>query len=328
MQPPPPDFPPAPPGRAGFPWTQAVAPPPAAAAYPRISVITPSYQQGMYLEETIRSVLLQGFPNLDYIVIDGGSTDQSRQIIEKYTPYLTYWVSEPDSGQTNAINKGLARASGDVMGWLNSDDVLLPGALLHIGRCFATQPQTMLVCGFRKVIDSHSQFVVNWFKWPPQTAFLQSEGCVPQETVYWRRTVWEAAGPLDESFRYAMDYEYWQRLLSRGYHFTLLPRYLGCIRWHAESKGTLWDDVRDSEQTAIYQKYGIGQTRAEALDRLDRLYGPRWQEIYQIMKDLGHFRLSNSPRALLFIFRLLHTPLVGPLLLRLYRLYRKVRRPC
>src|SRR5579862_8824120 len=105
--------------------------------WPRITVVTPSFQQGRFLEETIRSVLGQGYPNLDYIVIDGGSTDQSVEIIQKYAAQLSYWVSEPDHGQANAVNKGFQRSTGEILGWLNSDDLLLPGALFTIGRAFA-----------------------------------------------------------------------------------------------------------------------------------------------------------------------------------------------
>src|SRR3990172_6947421 len=116
------DLPAPPVGRTGFPWTEGT---PAlhndgGSAYPKITIVTPSYKQGQYLEETIRSVLLQGYPNLEYIVIDGGSPDNSAEIIEKYAPFLAYWVSERDSGQVNAINKGFARATGEIMGWLNS----------------------------------------------------------------------------------------------------------------------------------------------------------------------------------------------------------------
>src|SRR5437868_3021326 len=130
------DLPPPPAGKTGWPWTQeSPSVPPLTAvgkSWPKISIVTPNYNYGAWLEETIRSVLLQGYPNLEYIVIDGASQDNSVAVIEKYAPYLDYWVSERDKGQTNAINKGFARSTGEIMGWLNSDDLLLPNALRNI----------------------------------------------------------------------------------------------------------------------------------------------------------------------------------------------------
>ena len=132
------ELPPPPPGKSGWPWTEEtpMAPPtlPDGSPWPRVSIVTPSYNQGQYLEETIRSVLLQGYPDLEYIIIDGGSTDESVTIIEKYAPWLAYWVSEPDRGQSHAINKGFARATGEIYAWLNSDDYYWPGAIVIAAR--------------------------------------------------------------------------------------------------------------------------------------------------------------------------------------------------
>lgn len=132
------DLPPPPPGRIGWPWTEGCPPLPEAGpgGWPRISIVTPSFEQGCYIEETIRSVLLQGYPDLDYIVMDGGSSDDSVSIIERYAPWLSHWRSGPDGGQADAVNAGLARATGQIFNFINSDDVLLPGALAHLARCF------------------------------------------------------------------------------------------------------------------------------------------------------------------------------------------------
>lgn len=132
------ELPPPPSGKTGWPWTQASPQPPDqmpdGAEWPKISIVTPNYNYGRFIEETIRSVLLQGYPNLEYIVIDGGSMDDSVEIIKKYQSYLTYWESKPDRGQTHAINKGLERATGEIFNWINSDDILMPGALLAIAQ--------------------------------------------------------------------------------------------------------------------------------------------------------------------------------------------------
>src|SRR5437660_7841664 len=137
---------PSPPvGKMGWPWTEETPPVGAgmhdASVLPRVSIVTPSFNQGPFLEETIRSVLLQGYPDLEYIIIDGGSTDDSVEIIRKYEKWLAYWVSEKDSGQTHAINKGFARSTGEIYAYLNSDDVYLPDALHNIASFFDKQPE-------------------------------------------------------------------------------------------------------------------------------------------------------------------------------------------
>ena len=142
------ELPPPPPGRTGWPWTEESKrppdPPAAGSAWPRVSIITPSYNQGPFLEETIRSVLLQGYPNLEYIVIDGGSKDESDEIIQKYAAFLRHWCSEPDRGQYHAINKGLAHCTGEIFNWNNSDDLLCPGALATIARVWTSHPDHII----------------------------------------------------------------------------------------------------------------------------------------------------------------------------------------
>ncbi|MCX6000591.1 MAG: glycosyltransferase family 2 protein [Chloroflexi bacterium] len=172
-----------------------------------ISIVTPSYNQGQFIEETIRSVLLQGYPNLEYIIMDGGSNDESVEIIRKYEPWLAYWVSQPDGGQADAINKGFAHTTGVILGWLNSDDLLCPRALYRIAYAFHDDTSLNVTCGFRKLINSESKFKGNWVHGKP-TAFVLKRLCfIAQETVYWRREVWEHVGSLDANFLFALDYE-------------------------------------------------------------------------------------------------------------------------
>src|SRR5205814_7869126 len=137
------ELPPPPSDKTGWPWTveTPTAPPvrPDESSWPRISIVTPSYNHGEFIEETIRSILLQGYPDLEYIIIDGGSTDQSSEIIQKYAFWLTFWVSEKDRGQAHAINKGLSRSTGTIFQWINSDDVVLIGAFAAVGGCFNGQ---------------------------------------------------------------------------------------------------------------------------------------------------------------------------------------------
>lgn len=315
------DLPPPPPNRSGFPWTVGTAPRAAEAPY-RITVVTPSYNQGQFLEEAIRSVLLQGYPNLEYIVIDGGSSDGSRAIIEKYAPFLAYWVSEPDKGQANAINKGFARSTGAIMGWLNSDDLLLPDALWHIAEAYQRDPKLMVSCGFRKLFDAESRFLMNWVRGMPNRYQLQRRDVVAQETTYWRREVWERCGGLDESLHFGMDYEYWQRIMANGYHFRLLPHYLGGFRLHEDSKTTNLLDVDQQELKIIFQRYGIGLDQPTVFARMGRLWALR----YEFSKDLSHHRLSNNPKIALWLLQVMNHRLISPPLLGLYVVYRRLRR--
>src|SRR5437773_6556922 len=157
------ELPPPSAGRTGWPWTQESGwwadSRRRAMAWPRISVITPSFNQGQFLEETIRSVLLQGYPNLDYIIIDGGSTDGSVEVVKKYEPWLTYWVSEPDRGQSHAINKGWQRAHGDVLAWLNSDDTYNPDALRCAAEALQQNPAAGMVYSDMNYIDVSSNVI-------------------------------------------------------------------------------------------------------------------------------------------------------------------------
>lgn len=196
---------------------------PDAAAWPRISIVTPSMNQADFLEKTIESVLGQGYPNLEYIIIDGGSTDGSVEVIRRYADRLTYWVSEPDGGQSEAINKGFARATGAVMTWLNSDDVLMPGALSLVGEIFARHPEIAWLTGLPANVDAAGHLA----EVPPPTARFRglirrgwyhgrALGFIRQEGSFWRRGLWDACGPLDESLHYTMDYALWRRFAARA----------------------------------------------------------------------------------------------------------------
>lgn len=318
-------LPPPPPGRTGWPWTDAPPPLPAARAdgkpWPRITVVTPSYKQGLFLEETIRSVLLQGYPNLEYIIIDGGSPDNSVDVIKKYADWVAYWVSEPDQGQSQAINKGFARSTGEIMGWLNSDDILLPHALRHTVETFIREPATMITTGFRKLYDANSRFRHNWFYWTPDSTILRHYCVVGQETTYWRRDVWEQIGPLDETLRFAMDYEYWQRMLAAGYQFKLLPHYLGGFRQHPDGKTSSWTDVRLQELAIIYQRYQIAVDEADVLERQPELMGQNFRLKHRFWKDFLHQGVSNHPRFLLLVFHIMNIPILSNILVELHYMY-------
>jgi glycosyltransferase involved in cell wall biosynthesis len=223
----PPDLPPPPPGKAGWPWGPPAGPLPAAmrdgSPWPRLSVVTPSFNQARFLEETIRSVLLQGYPNLEYIVIDGGSGDGSVEIIRKYEPWLAYWVSEPDGGHMNGLNKGFARSTGEIMAWQNSDDKYCPWAFQTVGRIFASTPQvqwltTCTLVGWNEhgeIAEANRVpgYARTWFYRGWHLGNQPGFRCwIQQESTFWRRGLWQAAGGrVDDQMPVAGDFELWSR---------------------------------------------------------------------------------------------------------------------
>lgn len=225
----------------GWPWEPAGAGSVDAAprvGAPRISVVTPSYNQGSYLERTLRSVLLQDYPNLEYFVVDGGSADESTSIIKRYEASLDYWVSEPDAGQANAINKGLRRATGEVVCWLNSDDFYLPGTLdlvastlnrdsghvALVGNCLRVhqdgEPSVLLEGSF----ESRRRLLKFW-----------KDYTMHQPSIFWRRELTEEIGLLDERLEYAFDFDYWVRI-AEHHSFYKLGATLSTTLYHPAAK--------------------------------------------------------------------------------------------
>ena len=204
-------------------------------SWPRITIVTPSFNQGDYIEDTILSVLNQDYPNLEYIIIDGGSTDQTVGIIKKYSDRLHYWVSEKDSGQSNAINKGFARATGEIINWLNSDDQLMPGTLFRLATLFNDNPDCMIVHGRIEYFgETTPYYSVNIPKKDLRTRYV-SHICMPQPACFYRRTLLVEQGLLDESLHFSMDTDLFIRA---GLHYKLVQveEVFARFRLHAASK--------------------------------------------------------------------------------------------
>ncbi len=250
------DLPPATAAKVGWPWTQDSPPLPGAMPdgrpWPRISIVTPSYNQGRFIEETIRSVLLQGYPNLEYLVIDGGSTDESLGIIQKYAPWLAYWASEPDRGQAHAINKGFRLAHGDIVAWLNSDDAYVPRAFSLIAPAIGGDGDRVFVYGDCQQIDELGRPLV-LYKGACEglESFLLFRAWVLQPATFFRRSLLDEVGYLDDSFRYAMDIEFFLRVVARHAIHYVLANY----RVHPASKTSQAFLASSQEHLAAVRKY-------------------------------------------------------------------------
>ncbi len=225
------------------------------AEYPKISVVTPSFNQGQYIEATIESVLDQGYPNLEYIIMDGGSTDGTIEVIEKYAEHLAYWVSEPDEGQTDALIKGFDRATGDIMCWLCSDDLYESKTLREVAEIFAEHPEWQIVYGDSFWIDADGrplrfkrEIAFNRFIW------MYDHNYLPQPSTFWRRGIYERVGGLDPRMKLAMDGDLWARFAEHTtpHH---VPRAWSRMRYYPEQKNLRLRSTSDEEDALIRSRY-------------------------------------------------------------------------
>jgi glycosyltransferase involved in cell wall biosynthesis len=222
---------------------------------PQFAIVTPSLNQGKFIRATIDSVLQQNYPKLAYMIRDGGSADETSQVLQSYGDQVQ-WRSEPDAGQANAINRGFREVTGEIMGYVNSDDTLLPGTLAYVAQAFRDDPEVDVVYGHRVFVDIHG-FEIGRCVLPPHHAeTLKWADYIPQETLFWRRRVWEAIGPFDESFDFALDWDFVLRAQTAGFRFKRLPRFLACFRCHDQQKSIdVIHDVGASEMRRIRTQY-------------------------------------------------------------------------
>lgn len=292
------------PERIGWPWTeeslQLLYTMPDGSPWPKISIVTPNYNQGQFIEETIRSVLLQGYPFLEYIIMDGDSTDRSVEIIKKYEKNIDYWVSKTDSGQADAISKGFARATGDILCWLNSDDMLTKNALSYVVEAWQKHGPNIIVTGgcieyrenhkqnvhfpsFQRKYDVRCELPISSIldlsnEWIKGTFFYQPE-------VFFSRLAYEEVGRIDDKLFYAMDYDLWVRFALNGIKIVVIDQPLSYFRFHSLQKTSnripmLKETISVAERYLKNDKKLISQ-----LDRIKLRLSYRRILIKEILKD-------------------------------------------
>jgi glycosyltransferase involved in cell wall biosynthesis len=250
---------------------------------PHFAIVTPSFNQGRFLSATIESVLSQNYPALSYHVQDGGSVDDTRAVLESHGESIS-WQSIEDRGQSHAINLGFSAVSGDIMAYLNSDDILLPGALAYVAKYFEDNPDIDVVYSHRVLMNAagleigrailpwHDTRAIKWFDF------------VPQETMFWRRRVWTAVGGVDESFQYAMDWDFILRAQEAGFRFARLPRFLGCFRIHDTQKTSVMFQRGQQESERLRRRYLGSNPKGKEVERAIAGYLRRHVLLHRLYK--------------------------------------------
>jgi glycosyltransferase involved in cell wall biosynthesis len=230
--------------------------------WPRFSVVMPSLNQAAYLEEAICSILDQKYPNLEFMILDGGSTDGSQEIIKRYSDNLVYWHSQPDKGQSDALIQGFERATGDLMGWVNSDDVLLPGALHNIARAYISNPEGGLFGGNYILIDQNSR-IIRCKRHPPQAAWFARRGLfiVNQPGSFFKLEDYKAVGGINIDWHYVMDTDLYIRMLVNGTQYVCLNTWLSGFRKHAMAK-TVAQISKAREESKLARRHYSAMGRA------------------------------------------------------------------
>lgn len=256
---------------------------------PRIAIVTPTLNSANFLAGTVNSVLEQAYPNLGYVVQDGGSKDGTQELLGSYRNKLL-WRSQPDLGQADAINNGFKLVSGDIMAYLNSDDVLLPGALAYVAQAFVDNPEVDIVYGNRITIDEEDKEIGRIVLPPHDKKVIKWIDFIPQETMFWRRRVWERIGPLDISFSFAMDWDFILRAQAAGFRFRRLSRFLACFRVHHGQKTISISDVGREEQERLRQVHLGANPSGRLMRRKVRGYLFK-QVLFQRLYKLGVLKL-------------------------------------
>jgi glycosyltransferase involved in cell wall biosynthesis len=289
------ELPPSPPDKTGWPWTEESPHLPKlmtdGSEWPCISIVTPNYNYGHFIEETIRSVLLQGYPNLEYIIMDGGSNDRSVEIIQKYEKYLSYWVSEPDRGQSNALNKGLDRVTGKIFTFINSDDLLAANTLHSVAAYFIKFSSTWVLNGGHIEIDRDGN-PLHYFPHLPKITWKEialGKTYQPQPGTFWRTDAFLQTGRFREDLHYFFDQEFFIRLL-RNYPLETISGPFAYARIHQDTK---------SQQVSPLASYEMYSELLKLLPQinlypLDRLLTYRSLKLNQVKAEIPKLDLTQK----------------------------------
>jgi glycosyltransferase involved in cell wall biosynthesis len=226
--------------------------------FPKVSIITPSFNQGQFLEASIRSVLEQNYPNIEYIIVDGGSKDESVKIIKRYEDRLAFWVSEKDKGHADALNKGFSHATGEILAWLNSDDTYFPNAVSEAVTILESHPEVGMVYGDADLIDDSGATVGQFgSKQTNYQRMLRGSVHIPQATTFFRANLWHQVGPLDLSLFFSFDYDLWVRL-AKVSQLLYVPKRWAKFRIHNEGKTIVNDDRCYPDMLRVLEREGGG----------------------------------------------------------------------
>ena len=275
--------------------------------WPKISIVTPSYNQGHFLEETIRSALLQGYPNLEYIIIDGGSTDNSLDIIRKYEQWITYWVSETDNGQSEAINKGWQRSTGRILAWINSDDTYEIDALIKVAEFILNNTDVDMIYGDCNIIDDKSRFKE---KAPTKTFDIKSLVCnewfIPQQSTFMSSDVIKNIGRVNENLHLVMDWDLWLRIALKGYKISYFPQTLANFRQYPEAKTFNQSTISAEEKITVLNDIFANP---EYFPKIIPFKRSAYWYVYQ-WAGYVYFKKGNRKRALSYFFKsVMHKPI-------------------
>jgi glycosyltransferase involved in cell wall biosynthesis len=273
-----------------------------------VSIVTPSYNQGDFLEETIRSVLLQGYPELEYIIVDGGSTDQSVPIIRKYEQWLTHWVSEKDRGQADAISKGLRLATGEIGAWLNSDDVYQPGALQQVAGKFKETPHPDVVYGNLYLTDEGSRFIDEIRKTRfLKLGFLYGAFFIHQPASFWRISMLRDIGGVDSDFTFEMDTDLLFRFVRAKARFTFVRAFLAAFRLHPSSKTSTILHISDEEMDKLWKRH-LAIKYHSSTGSLIRTFARVQRLFWYVVQGDAYWLMRRVPKRILFYTGLGNSP--------------------
>jgi glycosyltransferase involved in cell wall biosynthesis len=270
---------------------------------PTVSIVTPSYNQAQYLESTILSVQAQRDQIHEYFVLDGGSNDGSRDIIEKHAAGIDYWVSERDRGQGDAIHRGLSRATGDILFWINSDDMIAPGAIARVRRAFAEHPDWDVLTGYSVFLDEHDAVTkANCIGGESQFWLGMGILHVCQQTCYFKRSLYERVGGIDTTLHCMLDTELWLRFFKAGARWGHLKTVLGAFRQHALMKGKTWGEEYTAEKRVVRERFPHFDAERRGMNAGRILYGAYKTVSFSrrrkmLAEQLAGCRLSDLPPA-------------------------------